>query len=139
MGRTVDHGEDFVVDMVIEVGSRGTDVDALARRLVLPGVEVLRTTSGGLVWLSALVTAAGEASALRQAEDVALSALGGVAHVVAATVITGSPLGDLPSRLAAVLCDRDAHRADLIDLVEASRWDRPVDRTRRDARLGSAG
>ena len=141
MGRTVDHGEDFVVDMVIEVGSRGTDVDALARRLMLPGMAVLRTTRGGLIWLSALVTAVGEPDAIRQVQDGALAALGGTAQVLAATVITDSPLGDLPSRLHAVLwdlepgrldavlCDLEPRRPDLIDLVEVSTWDGPESRT----------
>jgi hypothetical protein len=126
MGRTVDHSEDFVVDMVIEVGSRGTDVGALARHLTQPGMEVLRTTGGGLIWFSALVTAHGESAAIRQVQDAGLAALGDDARVVAATVIAGAPLGDLASRLAAVLCDLEPHRMDLIDLVEATRWDHPV-------------
>jgi hypothetical protein len=142
MGRTVDHIEDFVVDMVIEVGSRGTDVDALARRLVLPGMEVLRTTGGGLVWLSALVTADGDSSAIRQVQHTALAALGEEASVVAATVIAGAPLGDLSSRLAAVLGELAPHRMDLIDLVEATRWERPVtlpDRAGRSTQLSGTG
>jgi CheY-like chemotaxis protein len=142
MGRTVDHSEDFVVDMVIEVGSRGTDVDALARRLILPGLEVLRTTGGGLIWFSALVTADGESAAIRQVQDAALSELDGRAVVVAATVIAGAPLGDLPSRLDAVLCDLEPHRMDLIDLVQAARWDRPVslpDRAVRSTQLSGTG
>jgi hypothetical protein len=133
MGRTVDHSEDFVVDMVIEVGSRGTDVDALARRLALPGVEVLRTTRGGLIWLSALVTADGEPAAIRQVQDSALAALGAAATVVAATVVSGSPMGDLPFRLATVLGGLEEHRMDLIELVEASRWARPSTVIGRDA------
>ena len=124
MGRTVDHGEDYVVDMVIEVESRGVDVDALARQLVVPGFEVLRTSGRGMIWLTALVTASGEPAAIQQVQDEVLGQLAG-ARVVVATVVTSAPLGDLYARLDSVLTDPDLDRMDLIDLVEATLWNQP--------------
>lgn len=121
MGRTVDHGEDYVVDMVIEVESRGVDVDALARQLVVPGFEVLRTSSRGMIWLTALVTAGSEAAAIQQVQDEVLGQLAG-ARVVVASVVTCAPLGDLYARLDSVLTDPELNRMDLIDLVEATLW-----------------
>ena len=121
MGRTVDHGEDYVVDMVIEVESRGVDVDGLARRITVPGIEVLRTSGRGMIWLTALVTADGEPAAIEQVQDDVLAQLSG-ARVVVASVVTSAPLGDLYARLDTVLTDPDLDRMDLIDLVEATLW-----------------
>jgi hypothetical protein len=138
MGRTVDHGEDYVVDMVIEVESRGVDVDALARRITLPGIEVLRTSGRGMIWLTALVTADGEPAAIQQVQDDVLAQLSG-ARVMVASVVTSAPLGDLYARLDSVLTDPDLDRLDLIDLVEVTLWSHPDHpaRTRRGDALGS--
>jgi hypothetical protein len=133
MGRTVDHGEEYVIDIVVEVESRGVDVDAVARSIVLPGVEVLRTTGRGMIWLTALVTADGEPAAIRSVQDAVLHQLGGDSRVVVATVVTSAPLGDLYARLDAV-ADHELDRMDLIDLVEATMWSADGARGRRDTR-----
>ncbi len=65
MGHTANHMDDFVVDMVLEVDSRGIGVEDLARRICLPGMEILRTSARGTIWLTALVTAEGESAAIR--------------------------------------------------------------------------
>lgn len=133
MGRTVDHGEEYVIDIVVEVESRGVDVDAVARSIVLPGVEVLRTTGRGMIWLTALVTADGEPAAIRSVQDAILHQLGGDSRVVVATVVTSAPLGDLYARLDAV-ADHELDRMDLIDLVEATMWSADGSAGRRDTR-----
>ena len=137
MGRTVDHGEDYVVDMVIEVESRGVDVDALASRITLPGVEVLRTSGRGMIWLTALVTAGGEPAAIQHVQDDVLAQLAG-ARVVVACVVTSAPLGDLYARLDSVLTDPDLDRMDLIDLVEATLWSSADHPAARRGALGGA-
>jgi hypothetical protein len=133
MGRTVDHGEEYVIDIVVEVESRGVDVDAVARSIVLPGVEVLRTTGRGMIWLTALVTADGEPAAIRSVQDAVLHQLGGDSRVVVATVVTSAPLGDLYARLDAV-AEHELDRMDLIDLVEATMWSADGSRGRRATR-----
>ena len=115
-------GEDFVIDMVIEVDSRGIDVDALARQVTLPGVEVLRTSARGMIWVTALVTAEGESAAIRSVQDQVLRQLGTRSCVVVVTSVTSVPLGDLYARLDTVLADHELDRMDLIDLVEATVW-----------------
>lgn len=139
MGRTVDRGEDYVVDMVIEVDSRGIDVDAVARTVVLPGVEILRTGGRGMIWLTALVTADGEAAAIALVNDAVHACLSGSARVVVSTVVCSAPLGDLYARLDGVLSDGELDRLDLFELVEACMWDHPGHRGRRllDTSLGS--
>ena len=122
MGHTMD--EDFVIDMVVEVDSRGIDVDALARRITVPGVEILRTSGRGMIWLTALVTAPGEPAAIRQVQDSVLGQLDVGTRVVVATAVTSAPLGDLYARLQSVAADHELDRMDLIDLVEATLWDR---------------
>lgn len=135
MGRTVGAIEDFVIDMVIEVDSRGVDVDAVARRIQLPGIEILRTSGRGMIWLTALVAAEAEQAAIRQVQGSVLAQLDGPSRVVVATVITSAPLGDLYARLDSVLSDPELDRMDLIDLVEASMW---TDRDRAERRSGTA-
>lgn len=115
-------GEDFVIDMVIEVDSRGIDVDALARQITVPGVEVLRTSSRGMIWVTALVTAEGETAAIRSVQDQVLRQLSAGSRVVVVTAVTSAPLGDLYARLDTVLADHELDRLDLIDLVEATVW-----------------
>jgi hypothetical protein len=112
-------GEDFVIDMVIEVDSRGIDVDALARQITVPGVEVLRTSGRGMIWLTALVTAEGETAAIRSVQDQVLPQLRDGSRVV---VVTSALLGDLYARLDTGLADHELDRLDLIDLVEATVW-----------------
>lgn len=119
-GRAV--GEDFVIDMVIEVDSRGIDVDALARQITVPGVEVLRTSGRGMIWVTALVTADGEAAAINSVQDQVLPELSDGSRVVVVTAVTSAPLGDLYARLDPVLADHELDRLDLIDLVEATVW-----------------
>jgi hypothetical protein len=115
-------GEDFVIDMVIEVDSRGIDVDALARQITVPGVEVLRTSGRGMIWVTALVTAEGETAAIRTVQEQVLRQLSDGSRVVVVTAVTSAPLGDLYARLDTVLADHELDRLDLIDLVEATVW-----------------
>ena len=107
MGRTADRGEDFVVDLVVEVESRGVDVDAVARAVRVPGVEILRTTGQGMIWLTALVSASGEPAAIRQVQDSVLAALSDSSRVVVASVVASAPLGDLYGRLDEVVSDAE--------------------------------
>jgi hypothetical protein len=116
--------EDFVIDMVIEVDSRGIDVDAVARTITVPGVEILRTSGRGMIWVTALITAEGEATAIRAVEDSVLRQLRDGARVVVASSVTGVPLGDLYARLDSVLADHELDRIDLVDLVESTLWER---------------
>lgn len=122
MGRAMGRDEDFVIDMVVEVDSRGIDVDSLAHQIALPGVEILRTSRRGMIWLTALVAAEGETAAIREVEDRVLAQLSGGSRVVVATSVTSVPLGDLYARLDSVLADHELDRLDLIDLVEATLW-----------------
>ena len=124
MGRAMDRGEDFVIDMVVEVDSRGIDVDSLARRIDLPGIEILRTSRRGMIWLTALVAAEGETAAIREVEGRVLSQLSEGSRVVVATSVTSAPLGDLYARLDSVLADHELDRMDLMQLVEATLWTR---------------
>jgi hypothetical protein len=116
--------EDFVIDMVIEVDSRGIDVDAVARTITVPGVEILRTSGRGMIWVTALITAEGEATAIRAVEDSVLRQLREGSRVVVASSVTGVPLGDLYARLDSVLADHELDRIDLVDLVESTLWER---------------
>jgi hypothetical protein len=126
MGHSVDHVDDFVVDMVLEVDSRGIDVEDLARRICLPGMEILRTSARGTIWLTALVTAEGESAAIREVRDRVLDQLPDRRPRLAITsVITSAPLGDLYARLDAVLGDEELGSLDIRDLVAQQMWDRP--------------
>jgi hypothetical protein len=125
MGRTVDHMDDFVVDMVLDVDSRGIDVEELARRICLPGMEILRTNARGTIWLTALVTAEGESAAIRQVRDSVLAQLPDLPRATVTSVIDSAPLGDLYARLDAVLGNEDLEAIDVRDLVEQVMWDRP--------------
>ena len=141
MGHTVDHMDDFVVDMVLEVDSRGIDVEDLARRICLPGMEILRTSARGTIWLTALVTAEGESAAIREVRDRVLDQLPDRPRVAITSVITIAPLGDLYARLDAVLGDEELGSLDIRDLVAQQMWDRAGVDVRdvdlRPARLGS--
>jgi hypothetical protein len=141
MGQTVDRMDDFVVDMVLEVDSRGIDVEELARRICLPGMEVLRTTARGTIWLTALVTAEGESAAIRQVRDSVLTQLPDRPRATVTSVIDSAPLGDLYARLDAVLGDEELEAIDVRELVEQVMWDRPRVDVRevdlRPVRLGS--
>lgn len=141
MGHTVDHMDDFVVDMVLEVDSRGIGVEDLARRICVPGMEILRTSAGGTIWLTALVTAEGESAAIRAVRDGVLAHLPDRPRSTVTAVVNSAPLGDLYARLQAVLSDAELEAIDVGDLVEAVMWDRPRVDVRevdlRPVRLGS--
>lgn len=125
MGHTVDHMGDFVVDMVLDVDSRGIDVEELARRICLPGMEILRTNARGTIWLTALVTAEGESAAIRQVRDSVLAQLPDRPRATVTSIVDSAPLGDLYARLEAVLGDEELESIDVRDLVEQVMWDRP--------------
>jgi len=125
MGHTVDHMDDFVVDMVLEVDSRGIGVEDLARRICLPGMEILRTSARGTIWLTALVTAEGESAAIREVRDSVLAQLPDRPRATVTSVVNSAPLGDLYARLDAVLGDHELETLDVRDLVEQVMWDRP--------------
>ncbi len=125
MGHTVDHMDDFVVDMVLEVDSRGIGVEDLARRICLPGMEILRTSARGTIWLTALVTAEGESAAIREVRDAVLVQLPDRPRATVTSVVNSAPLSDLYARLNAVLGDAELDTLDVRDLVEQVMWDRP--------------
>jgi hypothetical protein len=125
MGHIVNHMDDFVVDMVLEVDSRGIGVEDLARRICLPGMEILRTSARGTVWLTALVTAEGESAAIRQVRDSVLAQLPDRPRATVTSVVNSAPLSDLYARLDAVLGDQELEAIDVRDLVEQVMWDRP--------------
>jgi hypothetical protein len=141
MGRAVDRMDDFVVDMVLDVDSRGIGVEELARRICLPGMEILRTSARGTIWLTALVTAEGESAAIRQVRDSVLAQLPDRPRATVTAVVDSAPLGDLYARLDAVLGDAELAAIDVRDLVEQVMWDRPRVDVRevdlRPVRLGS--
>jgi hypothetical protein len=125
MGHAVDHMDDFVVDMVLEVDSRGIGVEDLARRLRLPGMEILRTSARGTIWLTALVTAEGESAAIRAVRDSVLAQLPDRPRATVTSVVNSAPLGDLYARLNEVLGDAELETLDVRDLVAQVMWDRP--------------
>jgi hypothetical protein len=124
MGHTVDHMDDFVVDMVLEVDSRGIGVEDLARRICLPGMEILRTSARGTIWLTALVTAEGESAAIRAVRDSVLAQLPERPRSAITAVVSSAPLSDLYARLGAVLGDEELGEIDIRDLVAQEMWDR---------------
>jgi hypothetical protein len=125
MGHIVDRMEDFVVDMVLEVDSRGIGVEDLARRIRLPGMEILRISARGTIWLTALVTAEGESAAIRSVRDSVLAQLPDRPRATVTSVVNSLPLSDLYARLDAVLGDEELDTLDVRDLVEQVMWDRP--------------
>ena len=137
MGHTVDYVDDFVVDMVLDVDSRGIDVEDLARRICLPGTEVLRTSALGTIWLTALVTADGEAEAIRQVRDSVADQLPGAAAGSVAAVVVSVALGDLYGRLDEPLGDEELESIRVPDLIERHLWDR-ADAPVRHVHLGPA-
>lgn len=124
MGHTVDHVDDFVVDMVLDVDSRGIDIEDLARRICLPGMEVLRTWARGTIWLTALVTTDGEADAIRRVRDSVIRELPDTPVVSVAAVVASVPLGDLYGRLDEVLGDDELGSIGVQELIERHLWDR---------------
>jgi hypothetical protein len=125
MGHTADHMDDFVVDMVLEVDSRGIGVEDLARQICLPGMEILRTSARGTIWLTALVTAEGESAAIRGVRDSVLAQLPDRPRATVTSVVNSAPLGDLYARLDEVLGDEELETLDVRELVERVMWDRP--------------
>jgi hypothetical protein len=131
MAGSVAEAEDFVVDMVLEVDSRGIGVEELSRRICLPGMEILRTTDSGTIWLTALVTAQGDAQAIAQVRSSVLAQLPDRPRAVAAAVVSSVPLGDLYARLQTVLADDELDELDgldIRDLVAQTLPDRPARR-----------
>jgi hypothetical protein len=141
MRHIVDRMDDFVVDMVLDVDSRGIDVEDLALQICLPGMEVLRTSARGTIWLTALVTAEGESAAIRLVRDTVLAQLPDGPRATITSVVNSAPLGDLYARLDVVIGDEELGAIDLRDLVEQQMWDRAGVDVRavdlRPARLGS--
>ena len=131
MAGSVAEAEDFVVDMVLEVDSRGIGVEELSRRICLPGMEILRTTDSGTIWLTALVTAQGDVQAISQVRSSVLAQLPDRPRAVAAAVVSSVPLGDLYARLQTVLADDELDELDGLDvreLVAQTLPERPVRR-----------
>lgn len=124
MGHTVDHVDDFVVDMVLDVDSRGIDIEDLARRICLPGMEVLRTWARGTIWLTALVTADGEADAIRQVRSSVIRELPDTPVGSVAAVVASVALGDLYGRLDEVLGDEELGSIGVRELIERHIVDR---------------
>lgn len=125
--------EDIVVDLTLEVDpSVGTET--LARRLVLPGMEILRSTSRTTVWLTVLLAADSEANAVRIMREAVLAQIPQAARVVQTTVVTSAPLGDLHARLDAV--EDDPESITLRDLVEQHLWRRGEHSARSAGALG---
>lgn len=124
MGHTVDHVDDFVVDMVLDVDSRGIDIEDLARRICLPGMEVLRTSARGTIWLTALVSADGEVEAIRRVRDSVIRELPDAPVGSVAAVVASVPLGDLYGRLDEVLGDEELGSIGVQELIERHMWDR---------------
>jgi hypothetical protein len=141
MGHNVNRMDDFVVDMVLEVDSRGIGVEDLARRICLPGMEILRTSARGTIWLTALVTAEGESAAIRAVRDSVLAQLPDRPRATVTAVVDSAALSDLYARLDDVLGDEDLGAIEVRDLVERVMWDRPGVDVRevdlRPVRLGS--
>lgn len=124
MGHTVDHVDDFVVDMVLDVDSRGIDVEDLARRICLPGMEVLRTSARGTIWLTSLVTTDSAAEAIRQVRDSVTDQLPDSPAGSVTAVVDSVPLGDLYGRLEELLGDEELGSIRVQDLIEWHMWDR---------------
>ena len=119
--------EDIVVDLTLEVDP-SVETEGLARSLVLPGVEILRSTSVATVWLTVLLAADSEASAVRRVREAVLAQIPQAARVVQTTVVTSAPLGDLHARLDAA--EDDPESITLRDLVEQHLWSRGEHRAR---------
>lgn len=117
--------DDLVVDMVLKVDSRGIDVEDLARRIRLPGMEILRSTAHATIWLTALIVADGQESAIRQMRDEVWSQLPESARSVAKAEVSSIALGDLYACLESVLADEELAEIDIRDLVARTLWDRP--------------
>ena len=113
--------EDIVVDLTLEVDSE-VGAEELARSLVLPGVEILRSATLTSVWVTVLVAADTEAGAVALVRDSILAQIPQAARVVQAAVVTSAPLGDLHARLDAV--EEEPESITLRDLVEAHLWNR---------------
>jgi hypothetical protein len=120
--------EDIVVDLTLEVDpSVGTE--SLARSLVLPGMEILRSTSATTVWLTVLVASDSEASAVGTVREAVLAQIPQAARVIHTAVVTSAPLGDLHARLDSA--DGDPESITLRDLVEHHLWTRGEHNARR--------
>ena len=74
---------------------------------------------------TALVTAEGDAAAIREVRDSVLAQLPDRPRAVAAAVVNSIPLGDLYARLEAVVSDEELAEMDVRDLVAQTMWDRP--------------
>lgn len=113
--------EDIVVDLTLEVDP-SVGAERIARSLVLPGTEILRSTAATTVWVTVLLAADSEASAVRTLRDSVLAQIPQAARVVQTAAVTSAPLGDLHARLDAI--DDDPESITLRDLVEQHLWSR---------------
>lgn len=110
-----------MVDLTLEVDP-GVEAESLARALVLPGLEILRSASATSVWLTVLVASDTESGAVATVRDSVLAQIPQAARVVRTTVVTSAPLGDLHARLDAG--NDDLESITLRDLVETHLWNR---------------
>ncbi len=121
--------EDFVVDLVLEVGSRGIDVEDLARALQVPGRELSRGASDGRVWVTAVLCAECVDDAIAAVRDRVLDQLPAAAGTLAVTIDT-CLLSDLYCWLDPTPTDEELDRVDVRDLVAERVWNHnpPTDR-----------
>ncbi len=117
--------DDLVVDMVLEVDSRGIDVEGLSRLICLPGTRILQTSAHGTIWLTALIRADGHAAAIRQMHDEVWSQLPEPTRGTVTAALSCVSLGDLYARLGSHLADDDLAEIDVRDLVARTLWDCP--------------
>lgn len=116
--------EDYVVDVVVEVGSGGADLAELTRRVTLPGVTLQRATARGTLWLTAIVAAPTEAAARHRVRDAILTQVADLPGAAASTMVTGVALGELYARLDGSLADDELADIDVADLVRERMWER---------------
>lgn len=125
MGEAIE--EEFIVDLVVYLGGRA-DVDDVAGRLGLPGTEVLRTSGRGAIWLTSLLVAPTQRAAEDHLLRAVLDQLDAGAGTVEAITTSGAALADLYARVDP---GADLERLPLVDLVEATLWDRGLGAPRR--------
>lgn len=116
--------EDYVVEVVLDVGTTGVDLDALAQRLTLPGVALQHTTGRAGLWLTAVVAGRSQAAASAEVRESVLTQVADQPGATAAVTVTGVALGELYARLDPGMLDDDLDGIDIRDLVAARMWER---------------